>query len=329
MSGSRNVWPEPSGFNSTATSSRQNRRPGTRPQIRRRDSWGDAGGANPAEGGLQTARRASSRVVAVAQAGGQASASLCPRAPRRGVVGPLAPARDERAPTTGCLTPTARWRWPLRCGVTAALWHDVLRRVLQRSSRTAFLYLVLLSPLLLSFQLPFSLCSSIFSSNSMNRCGASVTRFVLSTIRAFGLSALVARSSIPMLECCVLGMSLVSPSLTSSTSSAASLHLPVSNIDLLVIVRVKKMEAVACLLAACYSPSEFIWFLISKSTKTLLPPGYKADVGNDAAWRWVVTHNLKFHCCARKKKQRKKEASEYGQRRADNKKNLGLSPRVR
>ncbi|CAN6344065.1 unnamed protein product [Urochloa humidicola] len=30
--------------------------------------------------------------------------------------------------------------------------------------------------------------------------------------------------------------------------------------------------------------------------------------GNDAAWRWVVTHNLKFHCCARKKKQRKKEA---------------------
>ncbi|CAO2189658.1 unnamed protein product, partial [Urochloa humidicola] len=80
---------------------------------------GDVGGANPAKGRLQAARRASSCVAAVAQPGGRASASRCPRAPRRGVVGPLAPARDERAPTTGCLTPTPRRRGLLRCGGTA------------------------------------------------------------------------------------------------------------------------------------------------------------------------------------------------------------------
>ncbi|CAO2045547.1 unnamed protein product, partial [Urochloa humidicola] len=88
-------WLPAAGTPSQATSSCQNRRPGTIPQIRRRDSWSDAGGANPAEGQLQAARRASSRVAAVAQLDGRASASRCPRAPRRGV-GRARP--DDRLP---------------------------------------------------------------------------------------------------------------------------------------------------------------------------------------------------------------------------------------
>ncbi|CAO2039678.1 unnamed protein product, partial [Urochloa humidicola] len=94
------------------------------PPLVKTDGWaraplsGDSGGANPAKGWLQAARRESSCVAAVAQPGERASASRCPRAPRHGVVGPLAPARDERAPT-GCLTPTPRRRGPLRCGDTA------------------------------------------------------------------------------------------------------------------------------------------------------------------------------------------------------------------
>ncbi|CAN6344411.1 unnamed protein product, partial [Urochloa humidicola] len=41
----------------------------------------------------------------VAQAGGPASASRHPRARRRCVAGPPAPAPHEHAPTTGCATP--------------------------------------------------------------------------------------------------------------------------------------------------------------------------------------------------------------------------------